>query len=112
MKRIWPGSIVAIFLLIPTAGLSSQRGLLSGFMQVLAADHALLGLWYGEQALLRHEDALCSSATILSSLQAFDFSALQPFSAHLDLANPFSVSIASGSCPSNSFRKKSPKEGF
>ena len=68
-------------------------------MQLLAADRALLALWYGERALLRHEDALCSAATLLSSLQAFDFSALQPHAAHLDLANPFSRSIAAFDLP-------------
>jgi len=89
--------------------LALQRQLLSGFIQLLAADHALLSLWYSDAALLRHEDAMCSAATLLSSLQAFDFSALQPHGAHLDLANPFSRSIAAFDLPQGPPPREAPR---
>lgn len=77
--------------------LALQGQLLSAFVLVLAQDRSLSSLYYADCALLRHEDALFSAATLLSALSAFDFSALQPHSALLDLANPFSSPIAPGS---------------
>ena len=71
--------------------LALQRQLLPAFLLLLAADQKLLELWYEEGALLRSEDCVCAAATVLSALQAFDFSALQPSSGLLDMDNPFAT---------------------
>ena len=60
-------------------------------LSVQAEDQKLLALWYDEGALLRSEDCVCAAATVLSALQAFDFSALQPSSGLLDMDNPFAT---------------------
>ena len=44
-------------------------------------------------------DGIFSAATLLSALTAFDFTALQPRSAFLDLRNPFSSPIDTGPPP-------------
>jgi hypothetical protein len=69
--------------------LALQRRLLSAFVLLLGEDEKLLHLWYEEGALLRSEDSRFAVATLLSALQAFDFSALQPSSSLLDQHNPF-----------------------
>jgi len=71
--------------------LALQRQLLPAFLLLLAADQKLLELWYEEGALLRSEDCVCAAATVVSALQAFDLSALQPSSSLLDVDNPFAT---------------------
>jgi hypothetical protein len=46
---------------------------------------------YERGAFLRSEDCVCAAATVLSALQAFDLSALQPSSGLLDMDNPFAT---------------------
>jgi len=70
--------------------LALQDHLMSSFVQLLSADRSFLALWYAECALFRNDDALLSTATLLSALSVFDFSAMQPYSPLLDLPNPFS----------------------
>ena len=71
--------------------LALQRRMLSSFVTLLAADRQLIALWYAERACLRQEDALAAAATVLSTLQAFDFGALSASNALLDEENPFAA---------------------